>query len=88
MHPVDDDHRDHPTALAFGDWLADYLESYGAASAQGVFTIDGAGPVCSWCGNIWPLCGHHHLTSQEATDKDGPVTFATEECVTWRYATT
>ena len=50
------------STTAAGDWLADYLECYGASSAEGVFNLAGEGPICSWCKTIWPLCGHAHLS--------------------------
>lgn len=45
------------------DWVLNLMERYGANSAQPMFDMDGNGPSCSWCGMIWPLCGHHHMSS-------------------------
>ena len=44
------------------DWIADKMERFGASFSQPVFDMDGNGPMCSFCGAIWPLCGHHHLS--------------------------
>jgi hypothetical protein len=56
-------------AAKVADWAADKMERFGARTAQGVFTMDGGGPLCSWCGTIWPLCGCHHL-SEMLTDEE------------------
>lgn len=42
------------------DWVADKMERFGARTAQPCFDMDGNGPNCSWCGMVWPLCGHYH----------------------------
>jgi len=55
--------EEHTTASTRADWILNLMERYGAASAQPVFTMDGQGPCCSWCGAIWPLCGHHHMST-------------------------
>lgn len=39
-------------------WVAERIEEYGALQAEPVFDMEGAGPICSWCGAFWPLCGH------------------------------
>lgn len=62
--PVDSDR-----AREVADWVVDKMERFGARTAQGVFDLKGNGPVCSWCGVIWPLCGHYHQ-SEVATDDD------------------
>ena len=67
---IEDAQREHDTPEAFADWFANYLEGFGASTAEAVFTMDGAGPVCSWCGNIWPLCGHHHMSDVEYDEED------------------
>lgn len=41
------------------DWIIGKMERYGSASALPMFTTEGEGPCCSWCGVVWPLCGHH-----------------------------
>lgn len=56
-------------AVAAADWVLNLMERYGAASAQPVFDMEGSGPNCSWCGTIWPLCGHHHM-SENLPDED------------------
>lgn len=58
----DDDER-------VADWIADKMERFGARTARPVFTMDGAGPLCSWCDAIWPLCGHHHLSESLGGDE-------------------
>lgn len=49
-------------AVRAADWILGKMERYAAWHAQPVFTLDGNGPVCSLCGTLWPLCGHHHLS--------------------------
>ena len=56
------DIEDLDQARETADWIAALLERFGASCAQPVLDTDGAGPVCSYCGQIWPLCGHHHLS--------------------------
>ena len=53
------------------NWIANKMERYAAAFAQPVFDMEGGGPVCSFCGAYWPLCGHHHLNgmSQEEIEQ-------------------
>lgn len=57
-------------AIEASDWVLNLMERYGANSAQPVFTMDGNGPICSWCGMIWPLCGHHHMSSNLGPDEE------------------
>ena len=52
------------------DWVADKMERFGARTARPVFTMDGRGPVCSWCDGVWPLCGCHHLSESLPPDDD------------------
>lgn len=68
MRIIEDAQIEHETPEAFADWFANYLEGYGARTAEGVFTLDGCGPVCSWCGCIWPLCGHDHMSDVDFSD--------------------
>lgn len=62
---VDDD-----AARNAADWIVQHMEGMGAASARPVFDMDGNGPQCSWCGIIWPLCGHHHTSEVLDEDED------------------
>lgn len=62
---------DDATAERVADWAADWHERLGAAGARPVFDMDGCGPLCSWCGVIWPLCGHHHLSEATNTTQGG-----------------
>ena len=55
---------DHATAERVAYWAADWGERLGARTAQPVIDMDGSGPICSWCGMLWPLCGHHHLSEE------------------------
>lgn len=55
------DARDQSTSDEdLADWLADFMERFGARTAQPVIDMEGNGPLCSWCSAIWPLCGHDH----------------------------
>lgn len=71
MRIIQDAQIEHWTEEAFADWFADYLEGYGASTAEPMFTTDGEGPVCSWCGSIWPLCGHHHMSNVGSDNDEG-----------------
>lgn len=51
-------------ATRVADWVADRMERYAALTARPVFGMDGTGPQCSLCMQIWPLCGHHHLSAE------------------------
>lgn len=53
---------DGDAAREAADWIVGKMDRYAAWHAQPTFTMDGAGPVCSYCGAIWPMCGHHHLS--------------------------
>jgi hypothetical protein len=63
---IDDD----AAALDAADWVADKMERFGARTARPVFGMDGEGPQCSWCSQIWPLCGCHHLSAVEFNDDE------------------
>lgn len=39
-------------------WVADRIEEYGAQFARPVFSVEGNGPFCSYCGAIGAICGH------------------------------
>lgn len=54
---------DRAKATEIADWLVNKLIRYAANYAEPVFTMEGVGPVCSYCGMIWPLCGHHHWSA-------------------------
>jgi hypothetical protein len=53
------------------DWIADKMERFGARTAQPIFDMKGNGPGCSWCGTVWPLCGHHHQSEELNEDEAG-----------------
>ena len=59
---------DDATAERVADWAADWGERLAASTARPVFDMNGHGPQCSWCRAIWPLCGHHHLSTEGDTD--------------------
>ncbi|MDQ1113983.1 hypothetical protein QE418_003431 [Microbacterium testaceum] len=63
---IDDDDQ----ARVVADWIVDKMERFGARSAEPVFDMKGHGPKCSWCGMIWPLCGHHHQSAVDFGDDD------------------
>lgn len=54
---------DGDAAREAADWIVGKLDRYAAWHAEPVFDMDGAGPVCSYCKAIWPLCGHHHQSA-------------------------
>lgn len=70
LHIQDDDQ-----AREAADWVLDKMERFGARTARPVFDLEGVGPQCSWCGAIWPLCGHFHLSEE---DNDQPEESAPE----------
>lgn len=53
------------------DWVVDKMERFGALMAEPMFDTNGNGPICSWCKELWPLCGHHHQ-SQRIHELDPP----------------
>ena len=55
---------DDATAERVAHWAADWGERLGARTAEPVFDMDGNGPACSWCGQLWPLCGHQHQSEE------------------------
>jgi len=57
-------------AVAAADWVLNLMERYGANTAQPMFDMEGTGPNCSWCGMIWPLCGHQHMSSNLGSDEE------------------
>lgn len=67
---VELDVPDRERAEAMADWIVNFAERFGAFSAQPVFNMDGEGPCCSWCGMIWPLCGHHHMSGVKDEDEE------------------
>jgi len=44
--------------VRMADWIAERIEEFGAIQAAPTFDMEGNGPMCSWCGSLWPLCGH------------------------------
>lgn len=77
MRTIEDAQREHDTPEAFADWLADFMEGYGALFAHPSVDLtegaDGMAPQCSFCGVAWPFCGHGHLSEWK------PVTGEEEE---------
>lgn len=78
MQTIEDAQREHDTPEAFADWLADFMEGYGARFAHPSVDLtegaDGMAPQCSFCGAPWGLsCGHEHLSEWK------PVTGEEEE---------
>lgn len=63
--------EDEDQAREAADWIIDKMERFGARSAQGVIDLKGNGPMCSWCGAIWPLCGHHHQSAVDFGEDEG-----------------
>lgn len=57
-------------AIEAADWVLNLMERYGANAAEPVFDMDGNGPKCSWCGMLWPMCGHHHMSSNVPDDEE------------------
>lgn len=51
-------------------WIAERIEEFGAITSRGVFTMDGDGPVCSWCHTFWGLCGHDKRTEMYPDDEN------------------
>lgn len=65
MEIVEDAQRTNPAAADFADWLANFMEGYGALFAQPVMDMAGNGPRCSFCWAApWPICGHHHMSNE------------------------
>lgn len=66
------DVADDDKAREAADWIVDKMERFGARTARMVFDAEGNGPQCSWCGTIWPLCGHHHQSEvvEDAEEQD------------------
>lgn len=58
-------------AVEAADWVLNLMERYAAQYAKPVFHMDGSGPRCSFCSMIWPLCGHHHMSSEDLSESDG-----------------
>ena len=59
------------SAEEFTDVDSDWAERLGASRSRPVSDMHGNGPLCSWCGAIWPLCGHHH-TSEVPVPEEAP----------------
>lgn len=47
---------DNPLELA--RWIADIIEEHGSQFARPMFSMEGNGPFCSYCGTIGAICGH------------------------------
>lgn len=67
---VELDVPDRERAEVMADWIVNFAERFGAYQAGPMFDMDGNGPQCSWCGQIWPLCGHHHMTGRNLEEDD------------------
>ena len=63
---------DEATAERVAHWAADWGERLGARTARPVIGTDGSGPHCSWCSQIWPLCGHHHQSEEDLSERTEP----------------
>ena len=61
---------DDATAERVAYWAADWGERLGARTSRPVFDLDGLGPQCSWCGQVWPLCGHCHQSEEDLDEPD------------------
>ena len=55
---------------ALADWVLNAMEGYAALTARPVFETDGTGQKCSHCMGVWPLCGHHYMTSVNADNEE------------------
>ena len=60
------------TAQEQADWVLNKMERYAAAFSEPVFDMEGNGPQCSLCSAPWTLCGHHHMSVKNISDKDTP----------------
>ena len=49
---------DSATPRELAQWVADRIEEHGSQHARPVFSIEGSGPFCSYCGAIGAICGH------------------------------
>lgn len=49
---------ENPTPREIAQWVSDRIEEHGSQHARPVFSMEGNGPFCSYCGAIGPICGH------------------------------
>lgn len=49
---------DASTSREVAQWIADRIEEHGSQHARPVFSMEGNGPFCSYCGAIGAICGH------------------------------
>lgn len=80
IHTIQNAQLEHTTPEAFADWLANYMEGYGAYFAHPSIDLsEGAAevvPQCSFCGASWLFCGHAHMskwkpiTNESDTERD------------------
>ena len=75
VREVSDMLRDPQDDRAVAQWIVERIEEYGAQHARLVFSVEGNGPFCSYCGSIAAYCGHpgraikdddEHLTIEES----------------------
>ena len=67
---VRDGLADCDTPEQAADWVLNFAIRFAAYHAEPVFDMHGNGPVCSYCGGLWPVCGHSHMSGVLDGDED------------------